>query len=133
MRAQASRQVSGDVIIASMHSAMITAFNTPQFMLSPNTSMCFVVQEMQEEVSASGIVIHTGGKRKAGTGVIYAINTTVTCPHCIQQYDRKDLKVGDKVLFSKYVSEQVELDGDLKGKIVYSIPVDSILAKLEND
>jgi co-chaperonin GroES (HSP10) len=100
-------------------------------MLMPSPSMAFIIQDEKESQTQSGIVIATDNKRKPGQGTIYSINATVVCPHCTQQFDRKDLAVGDKVLFSRYVAEQVEYDGDgLKGKVVYSVPLDSILAKI---
>ncbi len=100
-------------------------------MLEPSPSMCFIIQEEKDKVSESGIIISSNDKRKACHGVIYALNSTVVCPHCIQQFDRKDLKVGDRVLFSRYVAEQIEYEEDgLKGKILYSVPLDSVLAKI---
>lgn len=101
-------------------------------MLIPSPSMAFIIQDEKDAQTASGIILHTGDKRKPGQGTIHSINCSVVCPHCIQQFDRKDLKVGDKVLFSRYVAEQIEYDGDgLKGKVVYSTPIDSILAKID--
>lgn len=101
-------------------------------MLQPSPSMAFIIQDMQDSQTASGIVL-TAEKRKTGQGTIYAVNCDVVCPHCTQRFDRKDLKKGDKVLFSRYVAEQIEYDGDgLKGKIVWSIPLDSILAKIND-
>lgn len=98
-------------------------------MIEPSPSMCFIIQDEKEETSASGIFLNHQNKRKASHGIIYALNTQVVCPHCIQQFDRKDLSVGDKVLFSRYIAEQIEID-ELKGKIVFSLPLDAILAKV---
>lgn len=98
-------------------------------MLIPSPSMCFIIQDEKEDVSASGIVLNHQNKRKASHGTIYALNTTVTCPHCTQQFDRKDLKEGDRVLFSRYIAEQVEID-DMKDKAIFSLPLDAILAKI---
>lgn len=102
-------------------------------MLQPSPSMCFIIQEVKEQVSTSGIILNTGDKRKSGIGVIYSLNNSVVCPHCIQHFDRKDLDVGDRVIFSKYVAEQIEYDGEgLKGKIVFAVPLDSVLAKIND-
>ena len=102
-------------------------------MLQPSPSMAFVIQDIQESTTASGIVINSKDKRKSGQGTIYSINCQVVCPHCTQHFDRKDLKTGDKVLFSRYVAEQIEYEGDgLKGKTVWAIPLDSILAKIND-
>lgn len=99
-------------------------------MLSPSPSMAFIVQDMQDQQTSSGIILAVE-KRKTGQGTIYAVNCGVVCPHCTQQFDRKDLQAGDRVLFSRYVAEQIEYDGDgLKGKILWSVPIDSILAKI---
>lgn len=99
-------------------------------MLYPSPSMCFIIQEEKEAVSASGIVL-TGNKKKASHGTIHSLNSTVVCPHCIQQFDRKDLAVGDRVLFSRHVAEQIEITEDgLKGKVVWAVPLDSVLAKI---
>ena len=93
--------------------------------------MAFILQDTETETSF-GLVL-TKDKRKSGQGVIYAVNGDVVCPHCTQRFDRKDLKAGDKVLFSRYVAEQIEYEEDgLKGKIIWSVPVDSILAKIHD-
>jgi co-chaperonin GroES (HSP10) len=100
-------------------------------MLIPSPSMALIIQDMEEKVHASGIIMSVRDKRKVGQGTVHSVNATVVCPHCIQQFDRKDLNVGDKVIFSRYVAEQIEYEGDgLKGKIVWSVPLDSILAKI---
>lgn len=102
-------------------------------MLIPSPSMTFIVQDMKESQTQSGIIISTGDKRKTGQGTIHSINAEVVCPHCTQKFDRKDLQAGDKVIFSRYVAEQIEYEGDgLKGKIVWSVPIDSILAKIND-
>ena len=102
-------------------------------MLQPSPSVAFVIQDIQEKTTASGFLISTNDKRKSGQGTIYSINCQVVCPHCTQHFDRKDLKTGDKVLFSRYVAEQIEYEGDgLKGKTVWAIPLDSILAKIND-
>lgn len=99
-------------------------------MIVPSPSMCFIIQDEKPTQTDSGIIIETKEKGKASHGTIYAINSTVTCPHCIQQFDRKDLKEGDRVLFSRYVTEQIEID-ELKGKRVFAVFLDAILAKLD--
>lgn len=82
--------------------------------------------------SASGIIIEVKEKGKTSHGTIYALNSTVVCPHCIQQFDRKDLKVGDHVLFSRYVAEPMDIDlPDLKDKKVFAIHLDAVLAKID--
>lgn len=91
--------------------------------------MCFVIQDTKEDTSASGIVLGHQNKRKASHGTIYALNPEVVCPHCTQKFDRKDLKEGDRVIFSRYIAEEIELD-ELKGKVVFSLPLDAILAKV---
>lgn len=101
-------------------------------MLAPSPGMAFVIQDMEDTVHSSGIIL-SKEKRKSGQGVIYSVNTDVICPHCTEKFNRKDLQEGDKIIFSKYVAEQIEYEGDgLKGKIVWSLPVDSILAKIND-
>jgi len=100
-------------------------------MLLPSPSMCFIVQEEKESVSESGLVLAHQNKRKASHGVIHSINAEVHCPHCSEKFNRKDLKEGDRVIFSRYVAEQIEYDGDgLKGKVLFSVPLDAVLAKI---
>lgn len=96
--------------------------------------MAFVVQETETEIQAGALtLVLTKEKKNAGHGVIHSLNSTVVCPHCTQKFDRKDLRAGDHVLFSKYVAEQIEYDGDgLKGKIIWAVPLDSILAKIND-
>jgi co-chaperonin GroES (HSP10) len=101
-------------------------------MLMPSPSMAFIIQET-ESVHQSGslTLVLAKEKKNAGHGTIHSINARVVCPHCIQQFDRKDLQAGDQVLFSKYVAEQIDTDEDgLKGKIVWAVPLDSRLAKI---
>lgn len=93
--------------------------------------MAFIIQEQKESVSASGIILKNQNDRKASHGTVYSVNTEVVCPHCTEKFNRKDLAAGDRVLFSRYVAEQIEVDTeDLKGKVVWSVPVDAILAKI---
>lgn len=100
-------------------------------MLYPSPSMCFILEEEKASQSTSGILLQHNRSGKSSHGVIYSINAEVVCPHCVQKFDRKDLSVGDRVIYSRYVAEQIEHDeGDLKGKIVYAVPLDSILAKI---
>lgn len=100
-------------------------------MLEPSPSMCFIIQDTKEKESSSGFILSVDDKRKHGQGTIYSLNSEVVCPHCVEKFNRKDLAVGDKVMFSKYVAEQIEYDGDgLKGKVVFAVPIDSILAKI---
>lgn len=88
---------------------------------------------MQESQSESGIILHAQEKGKTSHGTIYAINSQVVCPHCIQQFDRKDLKVGDRVIYSRYVAEQIDVDDpELKDKKVFAVFLDAILAKLDD-
>lgn len=101
-------------------------------MLQPSPSMAFIIQET-ESVHQSGALtlVLAKEKKNAGRGIIHSINSTVVCPHCTERFNRKDLQVGDSVLFSRYVAEQIETDEDgLKGKIVWAVPIDSILAKI---
>ena len=100
-------------------------------MLIPSPSMCFIIEDKKPDSTASGIVLSHRRDGKGSHGTIYAINTETVCPHCIQMFDRKDLKPGDRVIYSRYVAEQIEHDSDdLKGKIVFAVPLDSILAKI---
>lgn len=98
-------------------------------MLIPSPSMVFVIQDEKEAQTETGILLAERNKRKANHGTIYSINADQVCPHCTEHFKRTDLKNGDRVLFSRYVAEQIEVD-ELKGKIVFSIPIDAILAKI---
>lgn len=102
-------------------------------MLTPSPSMCFIIEDQKDEITKSGIVLSMNNKSKNSHGTIYAINTTVVCPHCIQHFDRKDLAAGDKVIYSRYVAEQIDVEGEeFTGKKVFVVPVDSILAKIHD-
>ena len=94
--------------------------------------MAFIVQAEQNNVTDSGIFISAEKKGMISHGKIHAINSNVICPHCTQQFDRKDLKVGDQVVFSRYVAEQIPFtSGELKDKKVFAVYIDAILAKYD--
>ena len=102
-------------------------------MLTPSPSMCFVIEDQKDDVTQSGIVLALQNKSKNSHGTIYAINTTVVCPHCIQVFNRTDLAAGDKVIYSRYVAEQIDVEGEeFTGKKVFVLPIDSILAKIHD-
>lgn len=102
-------------------------------MLYPSPSMCFIIEEEKERSTQGGILLEHGNKGKSSHGTIYSINASVACPHCTQYFDRKDLSVGDRVIYSRYVAEQIDHDGDgLKGKRLFAVPLDSVLAKIHD-
>ena len=70
-----------------------------------------VVRRMEEErTSAGGIVIPDSATEKPAQGVVVAVGTG----KILENGDVRplDLKVGDKVLFSKYGGTEVKVEGE---------------------
>ena len=63
-----------------------------------------------ETVSKGGIVIPDSAKEKPQEGEIVAVGNGKVLENGTKQ--QLDVKVGDKVLFSKYAGTEVKLDGD---------------------
>ncbi len=60
-----------------------------------------VIEQMEsEETTASGIILPDSAKEKPSEGKVLAVGTEV-----------KEVKVGDKVLYSKYGPSEVKVDG----------------------
>lgn len=89
-------------------------------MIVPLNNHVYLIEET-ESMSASGIYF-ANEQRKGCVGVIYAIN----------EDNEYELKVGDRVLFSRYTAEDVELrDEDNKPiKNLKSCHLDSLSAVL---
>jgi len=97
---------------------------------APTPGLAFIVEDKKETASKMGILLVHQNDNVGLIGKIIALNPVVHCPHCTEKYTRDDLKVGDHVIYSKYVSEHVELKEDEKrlGGRIFSVPLDSILA-----
>lgn len=105
-------------------------------MIQPTSGMSFILEDKQQAVkegsSLAGMGFEATTDRLAGvTGVIYAINTEKDCPKCGHSYDHLNLKAGDRVIYSKFVAEQIEYEAEdiPKGRL-RSVPVDAILATI---
>jgi len=82
------------------------------------------IEEVTEKVTEHGIVIPDSATAKIGSiGIIYAIAK-----------NDYDLKVGDKVIFSKYTAEDIILkEHGHPDKKLKSLTVDSLHAKILED
>jgi co-chaperonin GroES (HSP10) len=98
-------------------------------MIEPTAGQAFIVEDTKEDTTASGIVLNHKNKSKGAIGTIYAINPSVLCPHC-QELAQAQLKVGDHVIYSRFVAEHVELKEVQTNGRLFCVPVDAILAKL---
>lgn len=74
-------------------------------MLQPIGNRVLVKLEVEEEVTASGIVLpDTVEKKTKAQGAIVALGSG-------EELQKLNLKEGDKVLFGKYSGDEVEIEG----------------------
>lgn len=108
-------------------------------MIDPVKGMAFVIEDVQDAVTGHAALKDLGftssNEMKAGvTGVVYAVNDAPKkCESCGQHaVEPIGLKTGDRIVFSKFVAEQIILN-DENGKPIErlkSVPIDAILAIL---
>lgn len=102
--------------------------------LSPTQGLAFIIEDKKETTTKSGIVLALKNDNVGAMGRIHSINPVSYCPHCSKEYKRDDLKVGDHVVYSKFVAEHVEIQEVEKehGGRLFSCPIDSILAVIHD-
>lgn len=91
----------------------------------PMNGYCVVRRADSEAVSPGGIVIPETAQKKSEMGQVISV-----CPLWKDEtgeFRRSDLKVGDIVIFSKYVGEEFKLNGETK---VLLIKESSLLSQL---
>lgn len=94
----------------------------------PMNGYCVVRRADSEAVSPGGIVIPETAQKKSEMGQVLSV-----CPLWKDEtgeFRRSDLKVGDIVIFSKYVGEEFMLNGKTK---VLLIKESSLLSMLIDD
>ena len=77
--------------------------------INPLSDRVVVKPEAAEEKTASGIILPDTAKEKPSEGEIVAVR-----PGALNTDGKRnpiDVKVGDKVLFSKYSGDEVKIDG----------------------
>lgn len=111
-------------------------------MIHPVPGMAFVVEETVDVIGQASKLKEMGftqseahEQRSGVTGVVFAINDSprkcMKCGECEMQ--TLGIKVGDRVVYSKFVAEQVHIAAE-DGKPVErlkSVPLDAILAVLK--
>ncbi|OGC09881.1 co-chaperone GroES [candidate division WOR-1 bacterium RIFOXYC2_FULL_37_10] len=78
--------------------------------LTPLGDRVVVKPEPQEEKTRSGIVLPDSAKEKPSEGTIVAVGTGRVLDN--GQKVPVEVKVGDKVIYSKYGGTEVKLEGD---------------------
>lgn len=103
----------------------------PAINMKPSQGLAFIIEDMKDTKSASGILLAQKNERKAGTGVIYGVNEQVMCPYCVKTITQNLFKKGDHVIYSSAVAEFVDYkeEGMSTGRL-FSVPTDAILAKI---
>lgn len=106
-------------------------------MITPVPGMCFVIESVDELLAKDSKLKEIGfqqseaHQRNIGVqGTIYAVNESNKCPACGGKRSVVGFKPGDKVLYSKFIAEQISIK-DEQGKEIKnlrSVPVDGILA-----
>lgn len=77
--------------------------------IRPLSDRILVKRVAGEEKTASGIIIPDNAKEKPMEGEVVAVGSGKTLDD--GKLKTPDVKVGDKVLFSKYAGSEVKLDG----------------------
>ena len=78
--------------------------------IRPLQDRVFVRRNDAEETTASGIIIPDNAKEKPQEGTVIAVgNGKKLSDGKIQELD---VKVGDKILFSKYAGTECKIDGE---------------------
>ncbi|EGY80274.1 co-chaperone GroES [Peptoniphilus indolicus] len=91
--------------------------------LKPLDDKIVIKKVEKEETTASGIVLPNSAKEESNLAEVVAIGKKVTS----DEETKDELKVGDKVIFSKYAGTEVELE-----KVKYTIlKYTDILAVIE--
>jgi chaperonin GroES len=94
-------------------------------MIKPIGNRVLVQQNVEEEVTASGIVLpDTVDKEKKAEGVIVALGNG-------EDLAKLGLKVGDKVVFEKWGGEEIKAGKGKEEKEYKILPHDKILAIVE--
>lgn len=110
-------------------------------MIHPVKGMCFIIEDVQDAIAGasklkeSGFVQSDTHEQRSGvSGVVFAVNDSpkkcMSCGKC--EMEPVGIKVGDRVLFSKFVAEQVSVKDDQGQEIkrLKSVPLDAVLAIL---
>ena len=98
-------------------------------MLPLNNFAFFIEDKEEERETKSGFIVGQEGLPVTGSGVIYALPDKATEPELV--HILQSLKVGDRILFSKFAAEEVNIFEDGK-KIerLKSIHLSSIHARV---
>lgn len=106
-------------------------------MIDPVPGMAFVIEDKQEVVAKDSALGKVGfseseaHQRNVGVmGTIYAVNESHLCGACGKKCKAVGFKPGQKVLYSKFIAEQIEYKDEAGNQIkdLRSVPVNGILA-----
>lgn len=111
-------------------------------MIHPVPGMAFIIEDKQDVMEGAAKLKEMGfsqseaHERNVGvSGVIYAVNESVKCSSCGAKQGKVGFKKGHRVLYSKFIAEQIICKDD-EGKDIErlrSVPVDGILAIISPD
>ena len=102
-------------------------------MIRPAAGFAFVIEDENDGLTqaAKDLGLISAQKKLAGTtGVLYAINDVTKCPKCGEGGD-SGFRVGEKVIYSKFVAEQIDIVADdiPRGRL-RALPIESLLGKI---
>lgn len=110
-------------------------YNSPISMIKPALGYAFIIEDTKElqdsTLKEQGFVL-SEEKPAGSTGVVYAINDSINkCKKCGEGVFITQFKKGDRVIFSKFVAEQIDLQADdiPKGRL-RAVPSDMILGQI---
>ena len=107
-------------------------------MIHPVPGMAFIIEDVADDLNGTklkemGFTQSEAHERNVGiSGTIYAVNESQKCATCGDKQNKVGFKPGHKVLYSKFIAEQIiaKDDNGKEIKNLRSVPVDGILAFL---
>ena len=101
----------------------------PSKLLPLNNFVFFIEDKEEEHETASGFLVGQEGLPVTGSGIVHALPKKATEPEL--EHILESLKVGDRILFSKFSAEDVQLFEDGKRiERLKSVHLSSIHARI---
>lgn len=97
--------------------------------MKPSPSYALIIEDIKQDQTSFGLVLSHQTKYVNSVGTVYAIDGKCPCPHCHAQFTRDDIKEGDRVIYSKFIAENIDYKTpDMPEGRLMAVPIDAILA-----
>lgn len=105
-------------------------------MITPVPGMCFVIEDKRNDLAGRETLKEMGFvqsqahvQRSGATGTILAVNEETLCPACGSKRSSVGFKPGDRIVFSRYIADQIDMKDENGERIenLLSVPCDGIL------